>query len=428
MSTTYRYVLPVEQTEWKFDGKTETCFTWEYDEPREALLQLYAKGKKQQWDAAERIDWSLDLDPENPMMLDDRVVHIFGTELWDRMNEKERRRVRHHLQASTISQFMHGEQGALIATAKIVQTVPELDSKFYAATQVIDEARHVEAYSRLLHEKFELAYPITPGLKALLDDGLSDSRWDMTYLTMQILIEGLALAAFQRIRDQAQSPLAAAVNAYVMQDEARHVAFGRLALRDFYPQLSDAERKEREDFVVTACWHMRDRFNQREVWERLGLPVEECLRIVDGSETMKVFRSRIFSRIVPTVKDIGLWGRRCSRPSRRWVRSNSLVSTPALYWKTTPASLRSSMRRPDGAGRPQASSYSGSPNTSSGSKSPRTGWKPSEISGRGQIRAKALDTRIGRSSRLVRPSIREARFTAGPITVKSSRSEAPTFP
>jgi hypothetical protein len=308
MSTTYRYVLPVEQTEWKFDGHTETCFTWEYDEPREALLQLYAKGKKQQWDAAERIDWSLDLDPENPMMLDDRVVAIYGSDIWNRMTDKERCRVRHHLQASQISQFMHGEQGALIATAKIVQTVPDLDSKFYAATQVIDEARHVEAYSRLLHEKFELAYPITPGLKSLLDQGLSDSRWDMTYLTMQILIEGLALAAFQRIRDQAQNPLAAAVNAYVMQDEARHVAFGRLALRDFYPQLSDAERKEREDFVVTACWHMRDRFNQREVWERLGLPAEECVKILDHSESMKVFRSRIFSRIVPTVKDIGLWG------------------------------------------------------------------------------------------------------------------------
>ena len=242
------------------------------------------------------------------MMLDDRVVHIFGTDLWDRMTDKERRRVRHHLQASQISQFMHGEQGALIATAKIVQTVPDLDAKFYAATQVMDEARHVEAYSRLLHEKFELAYPITPGLKALLEDGLTDSRWDMTYLTMQILIEGLALAAFQRIRDQSKNPLAAAVNAYVMQDEARHVAFGRLALRDFYPQLSEAERKEREDFVVTACWHMRDRFNQREVWEQLGLPVEKCLQIVDQSESMKVFRSRIFSRIVPTVKDIGLWG------------------------------------------------------------------------------------------------------------------------
>jgi 1,2-phenylacetyl-CoA epoxidase catalytic subunit len=203
---------------------------------------------------------------------------------------------------------MHGEQGALIATAKIVQTVPDLDSKFYAATQVMDEARHVEAYSRLLHDKFELAYPITHGLKSLLESGLSDSRWDMTYLTMQILIEGLALAAFQRIRDQSKNPLAAAVNAYVMQDEARHVAFGRLALRDYYPQLTDAERAEREDFVVQACWHMRDRFNQKEVWERLGLPVDECIEILDNSETMQLFRSRLFTRIVPTVKDIGLWG------------------------------------------------------------------------------------------------------------------------
>src|SRR5437667_6392571 len=135
----------------------------------------------------------------------------------------------------------------------------------------------------------------------------------MTYLGMQILIEGLALAAFQRIRDQSKNPLAAAVNAYVMQDEARHVAFGRLALRalrDYYPQLSDAERNEREEFVVVACWLMRDRFNSLEVWQRLGLPVDECLEITDNSETMKLFRSRIFSRIVPTVKDIGLWGKR----------------------------------------------------------------------------------------------------------------------
>src|SRR5712672_706076 len=308
MSTSYRYALPVEQTEWKFYGHTDVTFTWEYDDNRAGLLQLYSKGKQQQWDAADRIDWSLDLDPENPMELDDRVVPIFGSHIWERMTEAERRQLRHHQQASQISQFMHGEQGALIATAKIVQTVPDLDSKFYAATQVMDEARHVEAYSRLLHEKFELAYPITPGLKALLDDGLSDSRWDMTYLTMQILIEGLALAAFQRIRDQAKNPLAAAVNAYVMQDEARHVAFGRLALRDFYPQLSEVERNEREEFVVAACWHMRDRFNQFEVWQQLGLPIEKCIEITDRSEAMNLFRSRLFSRIVPTVKDIGLWG------------------------------------------------------------------------------------------------------------------------
>ncbi len=208
---------------------------------------------------------------------------------------------------------MHGEQGALMAAARIVQTVPDLDAKFYAATQVMDEARHVEAYARLLNEKMGIAYPITPGLASLLETVLTDRRWDMTYLGMQILIEGLALAAFQRIRDYAKNPLAAAVNAYVMQDEARHVAFGRLALRDYYPQLGDAERDEREEFVVEACYHMRDRFNQKELWENLGLPVKEVVEAVMASENMRLFRKRLFSRIVPTVKDIGLWGPRVQK-------------------------------------------------------------------------------------------------------------------
>src|SRR5207237_3437462 len=164
-----------------------------------------------------------------------------------------------------------------------------------------------------LDEKFGIAYPITPGLKALLEVVLTDRRWDMTYLGMQVLIEGLALAAFQRIRDQAKNRLAASVNAYVMQDEARHVAFGRLALRDFYPQLTEAERDEREEFAVEACYLMRDRFLSGEVWETLGLPVEECVAYVERSEMMRQFRSTLFSRIVPTIKDIGLWGPKIRR-------------------------------------------------------------------------------------------------------------------
>ena len=133
---------------------------------------------------------------------------------------------------------MHGEQGALICTAKIVQTVPDIDSKFYAATQVIDEARHVEVYSRYLHEKLQLVYPLNENLRSLLDDVISDSRWDMTYLGMQVLIEGLALAAFGVIRNHGDRAARPALNAYVMQDEARHVMFGRMALRDYYPQLT----------------------------------------------------------------------------------------------------------------------------------------------------------------------------------------------
>src|SRR5881398_4120684 len=127
------------------------------------------------------------------------------------------------------------------------------------------------------------------------------------------MIEGLALAAFALIRDFSEEPLAKAINAYVMQDEARHVAFGRLTLRDYYPQLTQAERDEREEFAVEACYLMRDRFLSEEVWETLGLPVEECVAYVERSEMMRQFRSTLFSRIVPTIKDIGLWGPKIRR-------------------------------------------------------------------------------------------------------------------
>ncbi|MBM3570559.1 MAG: ferritin-like domain-containing protein [Alphaproteobacteria bacterium] len=284
-----------------------TSFNWEYDEQRPKLVQLYDAAKKQQWDAAVRLDWSQSLDPENPMVMDDMMIPIFGTDLWRGLSDKDKAKVRRHQQAHTLSQFMHGEQGALMAAAKLVQMAPNVDEKHYAATQAMDEARHVEVYARLLHEKFELVYPITPGLKSLLDMIFAESRWDFAYLGMQVLIEGLALAAFQRIRDASKNQLAAAVNAYVMQDEARHVSFGRIALRDYYPKLSEAERAEREEFVVQSCYHMRDRFDQRDLWGPLGFDEKQCVALVMQSEMMKQFRHRLFSRIVPTVKDIGLW-------------------------------------------------------------------------------------------------------------------------
>ena len=242
------------------------------------------------------------------MGLGDESIPIYGSPFWEKMTEKEKNWLRFNLQCHSICQFMHGEQGALIATAKIVNTVPDMNAKFYAATQVMDEARHVEAYKRLLHEKFGVAYPIKKAWQTL-----ADRRWDMTYLGMQVLIEGLALAAFQSIRDKAGNTLASAVNAYVMQDEARHVSFGRLALREYYPQLSEAERDEREEFAVDALYFMRDRFNQSEVWERLGLPAKTLDEIHYNSKQMNSFRGRLFSRVVPTIKDIGLWGPRVQK-------------------------------------------------------------------------------------------------------------------
>jgi hypothetical protein len=299
-----------QATAWAVDSALTTTFDFDYEGGREQLLRLYDKGTRKQWLAADRLDWSIDVDPTDPLGMPDQSIPIADTPLWTSMSEEHRNEVRLHAAAWRFSQFMHGEQGALVCTAKIVQSVPHLDAKFYAATQVIDEARHVEVYSRYLHEKLGLVYPLNPNLKSLLDDVISDSRWDMTYLGMQVLIEGLALAAFGLIRNQATEPLGKALNAYVMQDEARHVMFGRLALRDYYPQLTDAERDEREEFCVDACYRMRDRFLAEELWRNLDLPVDDVMDHLYHSESQKLFRSYLFMRIVPILRDIGLWGPR----------------------------------------------------------------------------------------------------------------------
>jgi hypothetical protein len=192
--------------------------------------------------------------------------------------------------------------------ASMLEPVPDMDSKFYAPTQPMDEARHVELYSRFLRDKVGLYYPINDDLARLLADALNDSRWDLPYLGMQVLIEGLALAAFGVHRDMSQNALVKQLLAYVMQDEARHVAFGRLALRDYYRELTEAERADREEFVVEGCYLMRNRFRGREVWERMGFDVEECLEFTEHSPVQQLFRTLLFSRIVPCVRDIGLWG------------------------------------------------------------------------------------------------------------------------
>jgi P-aminobenzoate N-oxygenase AurF len=306
--STRRYTLPVDQTKWEVASGNTTIFNWEYDETRDRLLTLYEKGKEKQWNAQTRLDWSIEVDPRSQANGPDYYIPIYGSEMWNRLNEEERADVRHHIVSWMNSQFLHGEQGALICASKIVQTVPDVDSKFYAATQVMDEARHVEMYAQYVNDKLEMAYPINNDLKELLNQVIEDERWDMTYLGMQVIIEGLALAAFSLIRDFSGEPLAKAINTYVMQDEARHVAFGRLALRDYYPQLSQAERDEREEFVVEACHLMRNRFMALEVWERMGLDVDRCMEYVEESEMTQEFRKMLFSRIVPTVKDIGLWG------------------------------------------------------------------------------------------------------------------------
>jgi ribonucleotide reductase beta subunit family protein with ferritin-like domain len=204
-----------------------------------------------------------------------------------------------------LSQFLHGEQGALVCTARIVETVPWADAKYYAATQVMDEARHVEVFSKYL-DKIGGHYPVSTHLEQLLDDIARDSRWDVTYLGMQIMVEGLALAAFGFLQQLTTEPLLKQLLRLVMADEARHVAFGVLTLQELYTQLSASEIRERQEFAFEAAVRMRDRFLQQEVWERLGIDVPAAVRLVSQSAERRAFQQLLFSKIVPNCKRLGL--------------------------------------------------------------------------------------------------------------------------
>ena len=206
----------------------------------------------------------------------------------------------------TLSQFLHGEQGALICTAKIVESVPWIDAKYYASTQVMDEARHVEVFAKYLDEKLSGHYPVNAHLRMLLDDIIADSRWDMTYLGMQIMIEGLALAAFGFMHSMTPDPLLKQLLRYVMADEARHVAFGVLSLQEYYADLSAAELRERQEFAFEAAVRMRDRFLQQEVWDRMGIDPKEILPVVLSAPDRNEFQALLFSKIVPNCRKLGL--------------------------------------------------------------------------------------------------------------------------
>ena len=285
----------------------DTGFLADYDHMRKDLARLYALAKQNQWDGADHpsIDWSIDVDPERPFFPEERAA-IYGTKHWEKMTPSERQRFGHEYMAWTLSQFLHGEQGALLATCQITDAVPNIDAKLYGATQVVDEARHVEVYDRYLHRKLEIVYPVNRELKTLLDQILTDSRWDMKYLGMQILVEGLALAAFQMIRDTVEEPLIREITRMVMKDESRHVAFGVLSLQDYYAELTAPEIGERVEFTYEASRLMRDRLLGRDVYEKLGMDADACVELERDDELSVQFRQILFSKIVPNVKKLGL--------------------------------------------------------------------------------------------------------------------------
>jgi hypothetical protein len=293
----------------------DAVFTWDYDRSRKGLSKLYERAKSSQWNGSTDLDWSTDVDVEavaQEMSLAMAPLQRLLTDLpgspLQSWGEREWGRLAIEAFRWRMSQFLHGEQGALVCTAKIVETVPWIDAKYYAATQVMDEARHVEVFSRYLDTKLGGGYPVNPNLQLLIDDVIRDSRWDMTYMGMQIMIEGLALAAFGFMHQVTEEPLLKKLLRYVMSDEARHVAFGVLSLQEYYAGLSGPEIRERQEFAFEAALRMRDRLMMHAVWDRCGIDRETITRMMFEVRRPGVnpFQASLFSKIVPNCKKLGL--------------------------------------------------------------------------------------------------------------------------
>ena len=311
----------VDEVEHIVKDNADAIFTWDYSLARPALRKLYEKAKTGQWNSTTDLEWDTDVDIEqvvssdqvamaagiDPNYYDDTVIGHWTDKEWLDFGIQNRK--------WTLSQFLHGEQGALLCTAKITETVPWYDAKLYASTQVVDEARHVEVFARYLDEKLGGGYQVNAHLRMLLDDIINDSRWDMTYLGMQVMVEGLALAAFGFMHQMTEEPLLKKLLRYVMSDEARHVAFGVLSLKEVYEGMTDAELKDRQEFAFEAAVRMRDRFLSQEVWERMGVAPKDVLPIVLRDPGREMFQSMLFSKIVPNCKKLGLLDR-----NDKWLR------------------------------------------------------------------------------------------------------------
>jgi len=297
----------------------ERLFLWDYERDRGQLVTLYNKAMSSQWNSVKDLDWSTEVDPEklvaeqqSPVLAMARVAGTLPGSPMAKWTEKEYSQLGIEFFKANLSQFMHGEQGAMMTAAKIVETVPWIDAKYYASTQTMDEARHTEVFAKYLRTKLGEAYPMSPFLKAQIWSLLEDSRWDIAYLGMQIVIESLALAAFGDMLRRTNEPLLTKLLRYVMSDEARHVAFGVLTLSEFYGALSAAELRERQEFLVDATLNQRARATTPEVWERLGTTGEAVLPfLLQAAEQTKTnlmggFARGFFAKLVPNVRKLGL--------------------------------------------------------------------------------------------------------------------------
>jgi hypothetical protein len=291
--------------------RLETLWDYDYIPTHHELESLYETAKKNQWNGSVAIDWSRPVGKEGPVL----NVHMAfaGTKFFERLDAETQKEVEIKVSAWRLSQFLHGEQGALLVCGQLVNSIPELDAKLYASTQVVDEGRHVEVFEKYV-KKLHKIYPVDPLLKSLVDEILSTPFWELKLLGMQMIIEGLAIAAFNLMAKQTSDPTLATLLDYVLQDEGRHVNFGYFALRRAIPEMEPARRALLEDFAFRACDVMYGRDERtgfqsiKTVWNEMGWDAEATWRdTIANSATVKTFNRFLFVDVlIPRLQRLGL--------------------------------------------------------------------------------------------------------------------------
>jgi hypothetical protein len=277
-------------------------YNWDYTVQDNRIAKLYELGKKLNWNVSMDIDW------DRPMVVSDEIPPMFWDEYppYKKLSQEEKREFLRHRGASQFSQFLHGEQGALLVASQLVSCAPTYQAKLYAASQAFDEARHVEAFTKYIQNRSKLMYPVGAGLKSLLDKILTDERWDLKLIGMQIIIEGLALAAFNTAKAVTPDPVLKDILHLIIRDEARHVTFGVNYLEDFIENLSDEEKEDRAMFAYEACVISKERLFPTDVFRKFGWDEDEAREFSNNAESASLFNNLLFSKIMPNLKRIGL--------------------------------------------------------------------------------------------------------------------------
>ncbi len=313
----------------------QVIYQWDYDATVEELRNLYVKAAEAQWIGDKQLDWSRPIDlvkfSTTPL---GAGVPIDKTSYWRSLPEETTSELVRRTAAFRLSQFLHGEQGALMVAAQLVNAVPHTDAKFYAATQTMDEARHVEVFAKYI-EKLDMIRPIAPSLKGILDQTLQTNDWMKKLVGMQIVVEGLALYAFREMRNLTEEPLLKDLLTYVARDESRHHAYGVLYIERCVPCLGDAERVELEDFALECARTLIDRNAQGffttllQIWAEVGVDPSAMFASLHA-EREELMRDQPRGRrlgpvqgfVIPTLRRCGLLSERVATHYHGFLREN----------------------------------------------------------------------------------------------------------